>query len=332
MRRRGELLRLRLDQVSPNPWNCNILTQDERLKLKRQMSISGPDRTPPIIVRKVNDTYQIVDGEQRWRVATDLGWKHIYSVPVEADEMAAKALCLSYNILRGRVDWYKLRRVLDQDMKGGVDIYKVYEPILTGEEIRKVLKLGDTAPEAEKYLEEKLLEGAELTLEHLSLISELPKKLQLGAAEQTVRHEYGVSTLKTLLEQLKPPVPRQPTAPSSQARKLEPSSTEGLREREKPEVEEEAFEADSEKPKPEPRQGKVLKADEAEAVFSCDCGRAYRIDYDAKRILRVKEVKGLTVFTEEPTYPAALKMKCPKCGLSGEVDVEAGEVKWGLNG
>jgi len=325
-------LRLRLDQVSPNPWNCNILTQDDRLKLKQQMSVSGPEKTPPIMVRQVDDAYQIIDGEQRWSVAKELGWIHIYAIPVEADELEAKALCLSYNILRGRLDWYKLRKVLNQDMKAGVDVYKVYEPVLTDEEVRKVLKLGETAPEAEKFLEEKLLEGAQLTLEHLSLISELPKNLQLGAAEQTVKHEYGAGTLKTLLEHVKPPVPVQPTEPSTQPRVLEPSSAGGLREKEKPSVKEESFEAEPGKPKPKPGREKVLKAEEAEALFTCECGRAYRVDYEARKTMWVKELEGLTVFTEELTYPSKLKVKCPGCGLPGEVDVEAGEVKWDLPG
>lgn len=320
------MLRLRLDQVSPNPWNCNILTQDERVKLKRQMSISGPERTPPIIVRKFGDAYQIVDGEQRWDVAKELGWIHIYAIPVDVDEQEAKALCLSYNRLRGRLDWYKLLRVLNQDMKAGVDVCKVYGPVLTDEEVRKVLKLGETSPEAERFLEEKLQEGAYLTLEHLSLISELPKNLQLAAAKQTVEHEYGAGTLKTLLEQLKPPVPPQPTEPSPQPRVPAQSSAEGLREKEKPSVEEESSGAELGK------REKVMKAEEAEALFACECGRAYRVDYKARKILWVKEVANLSVFTEETTYPTKLKVKCPGCGLPGEVDVEAGEVKWDLPG
>ena len=74
-----------------------------------------------------------------------------------------------------------------------------------------------------------------------------------------------------------------------------------------------------------------MKAEEAEALFTCECGRVYMADWEARKILRVKERGGVTISIAEETFPTILRTKCPKCGLQGIVDVESGEVKWQLH-
>lgn len=328
------MLKLELGKVKPNNWNCNFLTEDERLKLKHRMSLSGPEKTPPIIVRHFDDVYEIVDGEQRWRAAGELGWPCIYAMEVEAEDSEAKALCLSYNHLKGRMNWFKLCDIIDKEMK------EACRAVLNNEEIEKILSLRNVHAEARHLLEKALLEGFQLTLEHLHIISSFPPEIQRQVAENALKYQSGVGELKALKERLTtpsfgktavslhapPPQPQhakpgKPTKHESTGHKVEGQ-----------EMEEELSGGEPLQQQPSTGQGETSKAEETEAFFTCECGRTYRVDYEARKILWVKEVEGLSVFTEETTYPASLKVKCPECGLLGEVDVEAGEVKWDLRG
>jgi hypothetical protein len=318
------LLKLELEKVKPNVWNCNFLTDGERRKLKRQMSISGPEKTPPIMVRLIDGAYEIVDGEQRCGVAGELGWQYINAVQVEAEDSEAKALCLSYNHLRGRINWFKLCDIMDEDVR------EACKGVLNHEEMEKVLSLRNVDASARRLLETALLQGSQLTLEHLHLISTFPKEYQRQAAEKAVKYQAGVGELKALIERLVKPFSGEPAVypPPTQTTELE-----GLGKPEKAEGRgEEALtmprDAKAEAPKPEE---KTVKAEEAEAFFTCECGRAYTADWEARKILRVKERGGVTISIAEETFPTMLRAKCPKCGLQGQVDVESGEIRWQLH-
>ncbi|MEM3714041.1 MAG: ParB N-terminal domain-containing protein [Candidatus Bathyarchaeia archaeon] len=62
------------------------MSEDER-RLRDSMVSSGPLMTPPIFVRKMDDHYEIIDGEQRWLVARELGWTHIPAIVRDVSEV-----------------------------------------------------------------------------------------------------------------------------------------------------------------------------------------------------------------------------------------------------
>ena len=128
------LLKLKLDELRPNPWNPNFLTPEERAALKQQLKRAGPEETLPLIARRRGGAYEIIDGEQRWRIAKELGWQHIYAIIVDVDDFKAKTLCISYNRWRGRFNWFKLHDVMKKDAEAGIDIYKVYGEVLSKKE------------------------------------------------------------------------------------------------------------------------------------------------------------------------------------------------------
>jgi ParB-like chromosome segregation protein Spo0J len=324
------LLKLELGKVKPNNWNCNFLTEDERQKLKHWMSLSGPEKTPPIIVRHVNDAYEIVDGEQRWRAAGELGWLCIYAIEVESEDSEAKALCISYNLLKGRMNWFKLCDIIDKEMK------EACRAVLNNEEIEKALSLRNIHVEARRILEKALLAGFQLTLDHLHVISLFPLEIQRQVAENALKYQSGVGELKTLKERLTTPsAGKTATSPSARqpqpklAKPGEPTKHEGTgRKIEGQKMEVGLSGGERLKRQLSIDRGRISKAEETEAFFTCECGKTYQVNYETRKILWVKKVEGLSVFTEETTYPASLKVKCPECGLLGEVDVEVGEVKW----
>jgi len=123
-----------LEKLRPNQWNCNFLSKLEREKLKDQMK-ANPQTIQPIMVRRLDgDTYEIVDGEQRWRIARSLGWSTIPAVILgNLPDKDVILLTLSYNKLRGNIDWLKLHNLLEE----GVVTEELLRKVLSEDEIEK---------------------------------------------------------------------------------------------------------------------------------------------------------------------------------------------------
>jgi len=202
-----ELLKVGLEDLKPNPWNTNLLREQEREMLKRQMESGGPEATPPLVVRKKDDVYEIIDGEQRWRVAKELGWQHIYVLPpLEADDLKVKTLCISYNSWRGRQNWFKLCDVMMEDIEAGVNVHAVYGSVLNTEQVEMTLSLANLVPEARKILEQALVKFPEVTLPQLNLLSKFPKDQQKSLAGKFAKEPAGIKALKATLSPFLAPV------------------------------------------------------------------------------------------------------------------------------
>jgi hypothetical protein len=206
------MLRLRLDQVRPNPWNCNFLSPQEKASLKQRMKEDGPEKTQPVVVRKTTKEYELVDGEQRWELACELGWEFICAIEREADDLQTKALCVGYNRWRGRLNWFKLYDVMKKDLEAGVNIYEAYDEALSSKEIESVLSLGKLVPEARGVLEESVKRHPEITLEHLHLLSLFPASQQVSL----VNKFKSPVVAQALLQALNPFLPKNQPQPSGQ--------------------------------------------------------------------------------------------------------------------
>lgn len=204
------VLKLRLDQIRANSWNCNFLSSQERAILKLRMKEDGPEKTQPIVVRKIAaDEYELVDGEQRWELAGELGWEFICAIEREADDVQAKALCIGYNRWRGRLNWFKLCDVLKMDTETGVNVYESYAQALSAKEIESVISLGNLVPEAREVLEESVKKYPEITLEHLHLLSLFPAGQQ-GSLVEKFRSPV---VAQALLQALNPFLPKSQPQP-----------------------------------------------------------------------------------------------------------------------
>lgn len=64
-----------IDSVQPNDWNPKDKDTQEYQTVRRSLELKG--QRQPVYVRKVGKVFQIIDGEQRWTAAKDLGWKSI---------------------------------------------------------------------------------------------------------------------------------------------------------------------------------------------------------------------------------------------------------------
>ena len=83
-----------IDQVRPNTWNPKDENTEDFKKVLFSVEHNGLKL--PIVVRE-NNGYEIIDGEQRWRAAKQLGFKMvlIYNEGV-IDDLRAKELTINY--------------------------------------------------------------------------------------------------------------------------------------------------------------------------------------------------------------------------------------------
>ena len=75
---------IKIGLIKKNPWNPNQMDK-KTLKAEKE-SIEKYGVVAPIIVRPLKNKYQIIDGEHRYRVCNDLGYKKIPSVIVDGLE------------------------------------------------------------------------------------------------------------------------------------------------------------------------------------------------------------------------------------------------------
>lgn len=99
------------DAIAPNAWNPNVM--DAETAEKERKSILKFGFVVPIIVRELDGRYEIIDGENRWRIGRELGMD---GFPVwnlgEVDDDTAKQLTPILNELHGTPDEDKLGELL----------------------------------------------------------------------------------------------------------------------------------------------------------------------------------------------------------------------------
>lgn len=82
-----------IEEVSPNNWNPKDLDSPEYQKIIRSIEKNG--YASPVLVREKDGAYQIIDGENRYRAAYELGYEKIYVYDAgEISDEDAKAMTI----------------------------------------------------------------------------------------------------------------------------------------------------------------------------------------------------------------------------------------------
>ena len=203
-------MKLLLDQIRANPWNCNYMSEIEQLALKQRLISQDPKTMDPLIVRRMPDgTYELVDGEHRWRIAKEIGWTEIEVFVLEADDLTAKTRCVSYSLLRGHVNWFKLAEIVKQDQENGVNLSEAYKDILSDKALKELFSLDNLVPKARLDLEEAVKKFQTITLYDLHIIAQFPAYLQEELAQEYKTHNIAshslTQTLSKYIKQTQPP-------------------------------------------------------------------------------------------------------------------------------
>lgn len=94
-----KILKVQIDKVEPNDYNPKEKDTPEYRNVVRSIQLNGLKQ--PIFVREVdgNDNFVIVDGEQRWTAAKELGYKEIYIYNLgKISEEEAKSLTIWFEV------------------------------------------------------------------------------------------------------------------------------------------------------------------------------------------------------------------------------------------
>lgn len=90
---------IRIDLITPNPFQPRQMFDEASLK-ELTDSIRASGVVQPILVRKMDDRYQLVAGERRWRAALAAGLDSIPAIVRELSDREALELALTENLLR----------------------------------------------------------------------------------------------------------------------------------------------------------------------------------------------------------------------------------------
>ena len=94
-----KILKVQIDKVEPNDYNPKEKDTPEYRNVVKSIQLNGLKQ--PIFVREVdgNDNFVIVDGEQRWTAAKELGYKEIYIYNLgKISEEEAKSLTIWFEV------------------------------------------------------------------------------------------------------------------------------------------------------------------------------------------------------------------------------------------
>ena len=291
------------------------------------MKEDGPEKTVPVVVRKLADDYELVDGEQRWEIATELGWVTIKAIEQQADDLQARALCISYNRWRGRLNWFKLYDVLKKDLDEGINVFESYREALSGKEIEFILSLGNLVSEARRILEDSLKRYPEITLEQLHLLSLFPASQQESLVEKFKTPVVSQALLQALNPFLSKNQPE--LNANGDIRQLEKARNSNIRcmpER----TAKSLFSEKSDKhltsqqlSKPIiERKRETQQALLIEVSYDCECGRHYRANFKNLSIVTQKQNM---LFEHVDMKPRTFYVHCDKCNSDHEFAVDGVE-------
>lgn len=109
--------KVKIDEIYPNKWNCNL--QSDFMFEKEKKSIQEFGFVQPILVRETDGFYEIIDGEHRWRACKQLQFSEILIESLgEIPDSLAKILTINLNNIRGQDDILKRAEILKQ-LKAG---------------------------------------------------------------------------------------------------------------------------------------------------------------------------------------------------------------------
>jgi ParB/RepB/Spo0J family partition protein len=164
--------------------------------LKKDMQQSGPNGVGPVVVSSAKDFYiqplsdlsgyVIVDGEHRWRVAKELGWKEIRAEVRKITESEAKAVCYRANREHGNLDPFKEANLFLSDLSGLTQQQIADKYLIDASTVSHRLSLLKLSPEVTDAVKE--LPRGKLTVSHIEPLTTLqPQDQKLVLKEITQR-------------------------------------------------------------------------------------------------------------------------------------------------
>lgn len=173
---------IELNRIRPNNYNPNAVPEDVLAKLRAEIGQKG--LCEPILVRSRGTGYEIVDGQHRWQICRDLGWREIPCIIQDFSDTEAKIKTLQLNYMRGSAIPLKLASLI-YDLSKEIKLEDLAKR-LPYEEVQLMdnLELLKLPEDFGKTLEDQAKkEGEELPL----IISFVVYKKQLEIIDEAIR-------------------------------------------------------------------------------------------------------------------------------------------------
>jgi ParB family transcriptional regulator, chromosome partitioning protein len=94
---------INIKDLKPAPWNPNQMDDGMMTRLKESISRYG--LVEPLVVRKKDNAYEVLSGNQRLKVLQDMNFKQVPCVVVDLDDTKAMMLAQALNGLKGEDDF-----------------------------------------------------------------------------------------------------------------------------------------------------------------------------------------------------------------------------------
>lgn len=198
-----KMVKLRLIESAPNQPRKNF---DEDALEELADSIANYGMIQPIIVKKVEDHYQIIAGERRWRAAKKAGLKEVPVIVRDFDEQKMAEVALIENLQREDLNPIEEARAF----QALIDEYGLKQDEIAGRvsKSRTVITNALRLLKLDERIQDMLSEGS-ITTGHAKVILGLDDtNLQVEAANRVVEEQLSVRATEKLVKELAKPKPQ----------------------------------------------------------------------------------------------------------------------------
>lgn len=191
------LQRLPIETIHQSPYQPRQMIEPEALA-ELANSIRNQGVVQPIVVRKVQNEYQLIAGERRWRAAQQVGLEEIPAVVKQVDDQEAAAIALIENLQREDLNPL-------EEAQAFANLVENFE--LTHHEVGEVVGRSRAAVSNSLRLlslEEpvkQMLNQAKLEMGHARALLALNKSQQIEYAQIILQRQLSVRQAEELVKQ-----------------------------------------------------------------------------------------------------------------------------------
>ncbi len=207
---------IEVSKIVPNPYQPRTVFNQESLE-DLSNSISQIGVIQPITVRVLDDGYELISGERRWRASKMAGLKTIPAYVREADTQGMLEMAIVENIQREDLDAIEVaisfQQLIDECQLTQESLSeRVGKKRATVSNYLRLLKLP---PEIQLGIRERIL-----SMGHAKAIMGLEEEgTQLMVFEQVLKYDFSVRKTEEIVRELKEGIPekkpqRRPKTPS----------------------------------------------------------------------------------------------------------------------
>jgi len=208
----SEISFLDVELIVANKYNPNMMPPETFQYLLNDAQQHGAEALDPILVRPLDfvegkQQYEIVDGENRWKVAKQLGWKRLRVIICKVSLEEAKSINYRKNRERGTLDPFKEAQLFKEDYDTGLTLEQIGERYgVSHAQVSIRLSLLGISEEAKAIVTRVTMD--KVTPSHLELLAKVKEpEQQKELAEKIVAGDLSVRETEAEVKRVLEPPP-----------------------------------------------------------------------------------------------------------------------------